>query len=261
MASDFLSRILSDKEAEVAAKKAALPQAIVEERARAAPPPLPALAALRGERLRVIAEVKRASPSAGVFAGSLDASAQASRYAAGGAAAISVLTDGPYFQGSLADLEAARQAVSIPLLRKDFIIDPYQIHEARAGGADLILLVVAALTAARLTELLALTTDLGMAALVEVCSAAEALLVRDLDVPLVGINNRNLRTFTVDMETTARLRPLLASRTVVASLSGMKTVEDARAMRAAGVDAVLVGEALARAADPERLLAELGSLP
>ncbi|HVC82483.1 MAG TPA: indole-3-glycerol phosphate synthase TrpC [Chloroflexota bacterium] len=261
VASDFLSRILRDKEAEVAAAKAALPHAVMEERARAAPPPLPALAALRGERLRVIAEVKRASPSAGVFAGGLDAASQGRRYAAGGAAAISVLTDGPYFQGSLADLEAARKAVSIPLLRKDFIIDPYQVHEARAAGADLVLLIVAALSAARLTELLRVTTDLGMGALVEVCTEDEARLARDLDAPLVGINNRNLRAFTVDMETTARLRPLLAPRTVVASLSGIKTVEDARAMRATGVDAVLVGEALARAAEPECLLAELAGLP
>jgi len=261
VASDFLSRILRDKEVEVASAKAALPSAIVAERALAAPPPLPVLAALRSERLRVIAEVKRASPSAGVFAGNLDAAAQVSHYAAGGAAAISVLTDGPYFQGSLADLEAARRAVSIPLLRKDFIIDPYQVHEARAAGADLVLLIVAALTPARLTQLLRVTTDLGMAAMVEVGTEGEARLARDLDVPLVGINNRNLRTFTVDMETTARLRPLLASHTVVASLSGIKSVADARAMRAMGVDAVLVGEALARAADPECLLAELAGLP
>jgi indole-3-glycerol phosphate synthase len=260
VASDFLSRILRDKEAEVAAAKALIPPAIMEERARAAATPLPALAALRGERLRVIAEVKRASPSAGVFAGSLDAAAQVTHYAAGGAAAISVLTDGPYFQGSLADLKAARAASSIPLLRKDFIIDPYQIHEGRAAGADLILLIVAALSPARLTELLRVTTDLGMCALVEVCTAEEARLARELDAPLVGINNRNLRTFTVDMETTAHLRPILASHTVVASLSGIKTVEDARAMRAAGVDAVLVGEALARAADPGLFLKELVEL-
>ncbi|HVA91218.1 MAG TPA: indole-3-glycerol phosphate synthase TrpC [Chloroflexota bacterium] len=261
MASDFLSRILRDKQAEVAANKAAIPQEALEERARSAAAPLPVLSTLRGDRLRVIAEVKRASPSAGVFAAALDAASQAARYASGGAAAISVLTDGPYFHGSLADLAEARQAVTVPLLRKDFIIDPYQLYEARASGADLVLLIVAALTASRLTALLALTEDLGMCALVEVYTADEARLARALEAPLVGINNRNLRTFTVDMETTARLRPLLSPRTVVASLSGIKNVEDARAMREAGADVILVGEALARATNPDGLLAALASLP
>jgi indole-3-glycerol phosphate synthase len=261
VANDFLSRILGDKRREVAVRKTAEPEEVLARRAGAASPALPVLPALRGNGLRVIAEVKRASPSAGAFASGLDARVQTARYAQGGAAAISVLTDAPYFHGSLADLEEARQAVAVPLLRKDFIIDPYQVYEARAAGADFVLLIVAALPAEEVASLLALAGSLGMGALVEINNEAEAELARDLEAPLVGINNRDLHTFSVDMETTGRLRPLLAPRTVVAALSGIRTVEDARAMRAAGVDAVLVGEALARSAEPERLLVQLSRLP
>lgn len=261
VANDFLSRILGDKQREVAARKTAEPEEVLARRARAAAPALPVLTALRGDGLRVIAEVKRASPSAGAFASGLDAHVQATRYAQGGAAAISVLTDEPYFRGSLADLEEARKAVAVPLLRKDFTIDPYQIYEARAAGADFVLLIVAALEAEEVASLLALAHELSMEAMVEINNEAEAALARDLDSPLVGINNRDLHTFRVDMETTGRLRPLLAPSTVVAALSGIRTVEDARAMRAAGVDAVLVGEALARSAEPERLLAQMSGLP
>jgi indole-3-glycerol phosphate synthase len=257
MANDFLSRILRDKRLEVSTRKACVPEAAMEARARAAPPALPALSALRGERLRVIAEVKRASPSAGAFASEMDARVQVTRYAAGGAAAISVLTDGPYFQGSLSDLEEARAAVSVPLLRKDFIIDPYQVYEARTVGADLVLLIVAALQADELASLVALTENLGMSALVEVNTVEEARVANHVNARLVGINNRDLQSFKVDMGTTARIRPILAPGTVVASLSGVRTVEDARAMRSAGADAVLVGEALARSAAPDRLLAQL----
>ncbi len=257
MANDFLSRILRDKRLEVISRKVSVPQATMEERARAAAPALPVLSVLRGDRLRVIAEVKRASPSAGTFASELDARAQVKRYAAGGAAAISVLTDGPYFQGSLGDLEEARAATAVPLLRKDFIIDPYQVYEARAAGADLVLLIVAALRSDELASLLALIESQGMSALVEVNTVAEAHLANQVHARLVGINNRDLHTFKVDMGTTARIRPLLLPETVVASLSGVRTVEDASAMRSAGADAVLVGEALARSDAPERLLAEL----
>ena len=257
MANDFLSRILRDKQLEVADRKASVPQAVMEERARAAVPALPVLSALRGDRLRVIAEVKRASPSAGSFASGLDARVQVTRYAEGGASAISVLTDGPYFQGSLSDLEEARAAVAVPLLRKDFIIDPYQVYEARAAGADLVLLIVAALQADQLASLLALTESQGMSALVEVNTEEEADLANQVHARLVGINNRDLHTFKVDMATTARIRPLLLPEAVVASLSGVRTVENASAMRAAGADAVLVGEALARSDAPERLLVEL----
>jgi indole-3-glycerol phosphate synthase len=260
VAGDFLSRILRDKCEEVAARKAAEPEPDLRRRAESAPPPRPAVETLRGDRLRVIAEVKRASPSAGTFDGALDAAAQAALYARSGAAAVSVLTDGPYFQGSLDDLAAARRAVAVPLLRKDFIIDPYQLYEARAAGADLVLLIVAALDRSALGELLALTHDLGTEALVEVNTEEEAHLAIAAGARLAGINNRNLHTFEVDMTTTGRLRPLFPPETIVAGLSGVRTVEDARRLRAAGVDAVLVGEALVRAADPAALLAALAEV-
>jgi indole-3-glycerol phosphate synthase len=168
-----------------------------------------------------------------------------------------VLTDGPYFQGSLDDLAAARGVVDVPLLRKDFIVDPYQLYEARAAGADLVLLIVAALDRSALGSLLALTHDLGMEALVEVNTEEEAEEAVASGARLAGINNRNLHTFEVDMATTGRLRPLFPPETIVAGLSGVRTVEDARRLREAGVDAVLVGEALVRAADPAALLAAL----
>ena len=255
VAGGFLSRILRDKLAEVEARKAAEPLAAVAARAAEAAPVR--RASLRGSGLTVIAEVKRASPSAGSFDAGLDAVAQARRYAAGGAAMISVLTDGPYFQGSLADLAGARAAVATPLLRKDFILDEYQLLEARAAGADVVLLIVAALPAARLAPLLDATHKLGMEAMVEVHTAEEARLASEVGAALVGINNRDLHSFEVDMGTTARLRPLLGAETIVAALSGVRSVEDACAMRAAGADAILIGEALIRSAEPEALLAAL----
>jgi indole-3-glycerol phosphate synthase len=255
VADDFLTRILRDKCAEIAERRAQEPEARLAARAAAALPPRHA--ALRAARLCVLAEVKRGSPSAGTFDAQLDAPAQARRYAQGGAAAISVLTDGPYFQGSLADLAAVRAAVQTPLLRKDFILDEYQLLEARAAGADLVLLIVAALAPARVRALLRETHRLGMEALVEVNTPEEARLAAEIGAALVGINNRNLHTFVVDMATTERLRPLLPATTVVAALSGIRSVEDARRMREAGADAVLVGEALVRAPDPKAFLASL----
>jgi indole-3-glycerol phosphate synthase len=251
---------LHDKRAEVAARRVLLPEATLEQSVRDLPPAWPVAPALWGERLRVIAEVKRSSPSAGDFNVGLDAASQAQRYAAGGAAAISVLTDGPYFHGSLEDLQAARTVVDVPLLRKDFILDRYQLLEARAHGADFVLLIVAALTAQELAALLRETYALGLEALVEVNTEDEARLAAELEAPIVGINNRNLHTFEVDMGTTGRLRPLLPEDAVVAALSGIKSAADGRAMRDYGADAVLVGEALVRAADPALLLAELGAI-
>jgi indole-3-glycerol phosphate synthase len=257
VAGDFLSRILRDKREEVAARREAEPEYTLRRRADLAMPPRPDILTMRGDRLRVIAEVKRGSPSAGTFDAGLDAAAQAALYAGAGAAAVSVLTDGPYFQGSLDDLAAVRRAVAVPLLRKDFIIDPYQLYEARAAGADLVLLIVAALERSALGTLLALTHELGMEALVEVNTEEEAHMAVAAGARLAGINNRNLRSFEVDMATTGRLRPLFPPETIVAGLSGIRTVEDARRLRAAGADAVLVGEALVRATDPAALLATL----
>jgi indole-3-glycerol phosphate synthase len=258
MAGDFLTRILRDKRAEVDARRREEPLADLARRAAQAPAPRPAQ--WRSEHLRVIAEIKRGSPSAGTFNATLDAAAQAHTYAEGGATAISVLTDAPYFQGSLADLRAVRSRVQTPLLRKDFIIDAYQLYESRAAGADLVLLIVAALEPDDLQALYGEALALDLQPLVEVNTAEEAQFAASLGATLVGINNRNLHTFTVDLDTTARLRPLLPPATVVAALSGVRTVADARLLRAAGADAVLVGEALVRATDPAALLAALGAV-
>jgi indole-3-glycerol phosphate synthase len=260
VASDFLTRILADKRRDVADRRAAVPEAVLRDQCSAVGPPLPVLERLRGSSLRVIAEVKRGSPSAGTFNSQLDAADQADIYAQGGAAAVSVLTDAPYFGGSLQDLRSARDRVRIPLLRKDFMIDPYQILEARAAGADIVLLIVAALDAGSLDALIEVTHELGMTALVEINTVEEARLAVGAGSSFIGINNRNLRTFEVDMGTTARLNPLLPASAVVASLSGIKSVSDAIEMRRAGVDAVLIGEALVRAADPGALLAAIASV-
>jgi indole-3-glycerol phosphate synthase len=254
---DFLSRIVHDKWLEIASRRAKVSAEALATTYAEMPPANGALDHLRGDRLRVIAEVKRGSPSAGTFNAGLDAGDQASLYASAGAAVISVLTDGPYFGGSLEDLEAARRRVDIPLLRKDFIIDEYQLFEARASGADLILLIVAALRPAMVRVLLEQATKLGLSTLVEVNTEREAAIALEAGASLIGINNRDLHTFTVDMGTTARVRPSIPDAVVVAALSGIKTPEQARAMRDAGANAVLVGEALVRSSDPSALIGQM----
>jgi indole-3-glycerol phosphate synthase len=204
----------------------------------------------------VIAEVKRASPSKGAIRANLDPAALAASYAAAGAAALSVLTDGPFFQGSLADLEAARTAVRLPVLRKDFVIDPLQVLEARAAGADAVLLIVAALEEARLRELLAVAREQGMEALVEVHSRAELERALGAGAGIVGINNRDLRTFRTDIEVTRQLLAYTGGRTIV-SESGIDEAATVRSLEAAGVHAFLVGEALLRAPDPGEALRKL----
>lgn len=255
----FLAEILARKADEVALRRAAHPDRELETALRDAPPPLDFAGALaaRGEGVRVIAEVKRASPSAGAIDGGLDAAAQARRYAGAGAAAISVLTDGPGFGGSLEDLRAVRGAVRVPLLRKDFVIDRYQLLEARLHGADAALLIVAALAPEALRELLAACAPLGLAALVEVHERAELEAALAAGARIVGVNNRDLRTFAVDLATGERLLPLLPPEVKGVAESGVRTPEDARRLRAAGAANLLVGEALVRAADPGRLLREL----
>ena len=257
----FLADILARKRDEVAARRAALPDRELEARARDAAPPRPFEAALslRGGPVRVIAEVKRASPSAGAIAAGLDAAAQARRYARAGAACISVLTDGPGFGGSLEDLAAVRAAVDVPLLRKDFTVDRYQLLEARARGADAALLIVAALAPDALRALHEACGELGLAALVEVHDADEAELALAAGARLVGVNNRNLSTFEVDLGVSERLLPALPAHVRGVAESGVRTAADARRLRAAGAANLLVGEALVRAADPAALLAELVS--
>ena len=259
MNASFLDQILARKRAEVEQRRAAVPDRELEARAAAAPPPRPFEAALsaRGGPIRIIAEVKRASPSVGAIDAGLDAAAQARRYAAAGAAAISVLTDGPGFGGSLDDLRAVRAAVQVPILRKDFVLDRYQLLEARAAGADAALLIVAALPPDALRRLLAGCGELGLAALVEVHDAAEAESAVRAGARLVGVNNRDLRTFAVDLATSERILPALPAAVKGVAESGVRTADDARRLRRAGAANLLVGEALVRAPDPARLLAEL----
>lgn len=208
--------------------------------------------------LRLIAEIKRASPSAGLIAaGAFEPAAIARRYEAAGADAISVLTDERYFQGHLDHLRAVREAVDLPVLRKDFVLDEVQIYEAGAAGADAVLLIVAALTPERLGDLLDAARTCQLDALVEVHSLAELDTALEADAEIIGVNNRDLTTFTVDLETTGRLAEDMPADVRFISESGIRTAEDCRRVRAWGADAVLVGEALMRTADVAAKVAEL----
>jgi len=252
----FLARILARKADEVTARRAARPDRELAAACRDRPAPRDFFGALsrRGGPARIIAEVKRASPSAGAISTGLDAAAQARSYAEAGAAAISVLTDGPGFGGSLDDLSAVRAAVTTPLLRKDFVLDRYQLLEARLHGADAALLIVAALGEDDLRRLLADCAELGLAALVEVHGAAEVEVALRAGAHLVGVNNRDLKTFAVDLAVSERLLPSLPEEVKGVAESGVRTPADARRLRTAGAANLLVGEALVRAADPGQLL-------
>jgi indole-3-glycerol phosphate synthase len=221
------------------------PLAEVEAAALAAPAALDALAALgAADRVKIIAEVKRASPSRGQLAEIADPASLAVSYQAGGASAISVLTEGRRFKGSLDDLEAVRRAVDIPVLRKDFLSQPYQLFEARASGADIVLLIVAALDQKTLTELFALSSELGMTALVETHDADEVSRALDVGAALIGVNARDLSTFELDQDLFGRLADSIPSSIIRVAESAVKTAADVAHYRRAGADVVLVGEAL-----------------
>ncbi|MDN4615446.1 indole-3-glycerol phosphate synthase TrpC [Leifsonia sp. F6_8S_P_1B] len=237
-------------------RRAERPLAVVESAALAQAPAIDALAALApAERVKIIAEVKRASPSRGALAEIPDPAAHAALYEAGGASAISVLTEERRFHGSLADLEAVRAAVSLPVLRKEFVSDPYQVFEARAAGADLVLLIVAALDQPQLTELHALVTELGMTSLVEAHTADELSRAFDTGARLVGVNARNLSTFELDRDLFGRLADRYPAGTIRVAESAVKTADDVAHYRSAGADVVLVGEALVTS-DPVATLHE-----
>jgi indole-3-glycerol phosphate synthase len=256
----ILAEILATKEREVAAARARRPHAQVEQAALAAAPPRPlgaALARPAGQPVRVIAEIKRASPSAGPIRPGADPAAIAREYAAAGAAAISVLTDESYFDGHLDFLAAARSAVDLPLVRKDFVIDPYQIAEARAAGADAVLLIVAAMDDDRLAALVAEAGRFGMDALVEIHAPDEAMRALGAGARIIGVNHRNLATFEVDTGLSAALRPRIPPEVVMVGESGIASAGDVRRLAEAGVDAILVGERLMRAPSPGAALAEL----
>ncbi|MWJ14380.1 indole-3-glycerol phosphate synthase TrpC [Clavibacter michiganensis subsp. michiganensis] len=252
MLGDLLAGALED----AAARRETRPVAQVEAEALARPAALDALGALApADRVKIIAEVKRSSPSRGALAEIPDPALLASRYETGGASAISVLTEGRKFRGSLQDLEQVRDTVSIPVLRKDFIGEPYQVLEARASGADLVLLIVAALDQKTLVELHALVGELGMTALVETHSAEEVSRALDLGAQVVGVNARNLTTFELDRDLFGRLADSIPAGVVRIAESAVKTADDVAHYRRSGADVVLVGEALVTG-DPVRTLSE-----
>jgi indole-3-glycerol phosphate synthase len=250
--STVLETIVAGVREDLADAKVATSREEVERLAAAAPPALDAQAALRRPGLSLIAEVKRSSPSKGALAEITDPAALAADYEAGGATAVSVLTERRRFRGSLDDLDAVRKAVRIPVLRKDFIVEDYQVHEARAHGADLVLLIVAALPQADLVRLQALVRDLGMTALVEVHDEQEAGRALEAGATVVGVNARNLKTLDVDPGTFSRLAPLLPDDVVTVAESGVAGPADAARYAAEGADAVLVGEALVTGGEPRR---------
>ena len=252
-----LERIVAAKRDELAATKARASQDEVERLAAGAPDPLPFARALVEKQVALIAEIKRASPSKGDFAPSMVAEDLARVYAANGAACCSVLTDA-HFKGTLDDLRRVRAAVQVPLLRKDFLFEPYQLYEARAAGADAVLLIVSVLgEVAALRSLIELARRLGLDSLIEVHDAAEVQTALEAGALLVGINNRDLHTFQTDRATTARLRPLIPHDIPVVSESGIFTAAHVQELAAQHVQAVLVGEALVMAPDPAAKVREL----
>ncbi|WP_070989356.1 indole-3-glycerol phosphate synthase TrpC [Halofilum ochraceum] len=258
---DILRRILARKVEEIAAAADREPLSALARRAAEADAPRGLRDAL-AHRIEaggaaVIAEVKKASPSRGVLRADFDPAAIGRSYAAGGAAALSVLTDRDFFQGDPAHLAAARESSGLPVLRKDFVIDPYQVYEARAMGADAILLIAAALGDAAMRELRDLAAHLGMDALIEVHDADELERALAMEPDLVGINNRDLRTFETDVATTTRLRERVPAEVLLVTESGIHTADDVAGMRANGVHAFLIGEAFMTAPDPGARLAEL----
>ncbi|HEX4416575.1 MAG TPA: indole-3-glycerol phosphate synthase TrpC [Kofleriaceae bacterium] len=261
----ILDQILAVKRTEVAEAQAARSLADVDRAARAAGPVRGLEHALRrpaGAEVRVIAEIKRASPSAGPIRPGADPAAIARDYARGGASVLSVLTDRQFFDGELGFLARARAAVELPLLRKDFVIDAYQIAEARAAGADGVLLIVAALSAAQLAELIGVARDYQLDPLVEVHDLAEADTALAAGATLLGVNHRDLRTFTIDMTLTAQIAPRVPPGVVLVGESGIRTHADVERLGDAGAHAVLVGEQLMRAASPgDALLALRGAPP
>ena len=238
-----------------------VPLADLRALASVAPPTLDFCAALKKPGVSLIAECKKASPSKGLIVPKYDAAEIAKTYAKAGASAISVLTDGRHFQGSLADLRDVKETISnlkfpIPVLRKDFIFHPYQVYESRVAGADALLLIASVLSDTDLKELLALTHRLGMNALIEVHTEEELARVLPLNPRIVGVNNRNLQTFEVDFDNTARLRKLIPEAVLTVGESGLKNASDVRKMAQIGVDAILVGETLVKHKDVYKITAE-----
>ena len=262
---DVLAEICDRKREHVARRKAERPEAVLRDLAKKAPPVRPFAAALEAQlaqgRYGLIAEIKKASPSRGLIRADFDPPSLAQAYQAGGATCLSVLTDAPYFQGDDDDLRRARAACNLPVLRKDFILDPYQVLESRAIGADCILLIMAALDDSLARDLAATARALGLDVLVEVHDRAELERALALDTRLIGINNRNLKTLKVDLATTEELAPLVPRDRLVVGESGIYDPEDLDRLAAAGARCFLVGESLMRAGDVAAATRRLLSLP
>ncbi|MGH9805160.1 MAG: indole-3-glycerol phosphate synthase TrpC [Candidatus Acidiferrales bacterium] len=254
---DILERIVAARRRALAAEKQTTPAAKLEERAAAAPPPRDFRAALTRDSVNVIAELKKASPSRGILRAVYNPAALAPALEQAGAAALSVLTEPEFFQGSLEDLTVARQVTRVPVLRKDFLFDPYQLYQARAAGADAFLLIAAILTTGELKQLITLGKQIGMAALVEAHTDEELARALEAGAEIVGINNRNLKTLEVSVETSLRLIESVPEECVAVSESGLGAAAELARLRAAGFDAFLIGERLMQAADPATALREL----
>jgi len=257
----MLDKIVAQTRRRIEASQSRLPLLEIKRRVSQADPPRPFQKALKAAGFGLIAEVKRASPSHGRLRPALDAAEMARLYARAGAHAVSILTEPDFFQGCLEDLKAAREAMNLPLLRKDFILEPYQVYEARVYGADAILLIVAILPPKKLSQLLSLSQELVMDALVEVHQEAEVATALKANARIIGINNRNLQDFSVDLKTTLRLRPLIPPDILVVSESGIHSHADVDLLRQTGVDAVLIGEALVTSSDPLAKIRELLGQP
>ena len=253
----MLDKIIAQKRQEIEQRKKTITLTYLQERIARQKPPLDIALNLRGDHIRLIAEVKQASPSRGMLIPNLNPIELAQTYAEGSAAAISVLTEENYFMGSIEHLAAIREVVELPLLRKDFIFDPYQVYESRAYGADALLLIAAILNQEQLKELISLSHSLGLRCLVEVHNKGEGERAVLSEAEIIGINNRDLNTFSVDITTTRRLRPLIPQERIVVSESGIKSKRDIEKLGNWGIDAVLIGEALVTAGDVLAKMKEL----
>lgn len=252
---NILAQIVERKTAEVVERKRGLTLSALQK--RSAPPPRDFAVALRAPGISAIAEIKRRSPSRGKLCDDIDAGKLAAAYELGGARAVSVLTDRDFFGGSDEDLQAARAETTIPLLRKDFTIDPYQIYEARALGAGAILLIVRILEDSRLRDLLAVARECKLAALVETHSEPEADRALAAGAEIIGVNARDLDTFMIDLETVFQVKQRIPTSVITVAESGIQTRDDVRRLEKAGFDAILVGETLVRSSDPASKLREL----
>lgn len=256
-AGTILSRIVENRRAEVARRKRIVPEPVLRIAAGKADAPRDFVTAFARDRINIIAEIKKASPSAGVLRHDFEPAALARAFERAGAAALSVLTEEENFHGALTHLRDARAAVALPVLRKDFIVDSYQVWEARAANADSFLLIVAALDDATIADLLTLGRELGMEALVEVHTAEELRHALAAGARIVGVNNRNLHTLEVNVETSLELAGMIPDGRIAVSESGLRSAEDLRKLRGAGFDAFLIGESLMREADPGSALGRL----